>query len=88
MAGKPKTGKRCWNHTYGVAPGTPPFFVEGCPQCEAKRAAGKVRGDEGPVGRRFSGRQFRVAPMPKEQFEARMAQVHEGRRRRNVTVWG
>jgi hypothetical protein len=30
-----------------VRPDHPPFFQAGCPRCEAKLAAGLVRGDEG-----------------------------------------
>jgi hypothetical protein len=41
-------GKLCSTHVHGVAPGMPPFFNPGCPKCEEKKAAGKVRGDEGP----------------------------------------
>jgi len=42
-------GQLCTTHQHGVAPGHPPFFNLGCPTCEAKKAAGKVRGDEGPA---------------------------------------
>lgn len=43
--------KTCGPHTAGVRPGTPPFFYDGCPVCEQKKADGKVRGDEGPAVR-------------------------------------
>lgn len=41
--------KLCAPHDRGVRPEYPPFFYEGCPACEAKKAAGKVTGEEGPL---------------------------------------
>lgn len=36
------TQPRCGPHRSGVAPGTPPFYMPGCPICEKKLAAGQT----------------------------------------------
>lgn len=52
-----KRKRLCGRHQWGVLPGTLPFFVAGCPQCEAKKAAGLVTGNEGnPTTQGASGR--------------------------------
>lgn len=39
---------RCKLHITGVEPGTPPFYVAGCCECERKKAAGLITGRESP----------------------------------------
>jgi len=61
-------GNLCTPHVKGVNPGTPPFFYEWCGKCQEKLAAGKVRGDEGPVRDR---RGYQNRPrVPLEKLEA------------------
>lgn len=43
---KTKGSSYCRMHSSGVPPGYPPFFVPGCLTCEARKAAGKVTGNE------------------------------------------
>jgi len=47
--------KLCSPHTNGVSHGAPPFFYDWCHRCQAKLAAGKVTGTEGPVDQKKIG---------------------------------
>ena len=68
----------CSPHTFGVPVNAAPFFYPGCPRCEEKKAAGKVRGDEGPVSRKVGWR-FRRAKVDPEKFKAQAARERAGR---------
>ncbi len=63
-----RPGRLCLLHRKGVSVDTPPFWCPDCDRCDAKKAAGIVRGDEGSPGRstyargeRYLGQQAHAA---------------------------
>lgn len=82
----PKRGRTCTPHRVGVPVDARPFFVPGCPVCEAKKAAGDVTGNEAPPD--FKGWKQRKHI---ENFPAKMAKIKAGRDRdrksRQTATW-
>lgn len=75
----------CSPHVHGVPAGCRPFFYAGCRVCEAKKAAGKVRGDEGPLNR--TGWRKTVKRGSPKDFEERAKRDRAGRLAARGT-WG